>query len=115
MARYVRVVAEPTIDNPDTLPLYLDVAIDSENEIAGAHAIFAFQGEINNSHGRSLPFMLKSNGRVDFGEGYKESSEQYGELDLRDGKVFEGRLLRFQGSGYDQKFRITKIVALAAG
>jgi hypothetical protein len=104
-------VAEPTIDNAKTAPLFLDVSIDSANNIADNRAIFAFQGDIDNRYGRSLPFILFSTGRVDFGESY-DTGERYGELDLREGKIFEGRLLRFQGTGYDEMFRITKIHSL---
>ena len=112
MARYVRIVAEPTIDNPDTAPLFLDLAINFENEIVGSNAIFAFQGDMNNSHGRSLPFVLLSDGKADFGEEY-DSSDRYGELNLRDGKIFEGRLLRFHGNGYDERFRIKRVIPLS--
>jgi hypothetical protein len=94
--------------------LYLDVDIDAQNEIARDNAIFAFQGDIDNRYGRSLPFILYSSGRADFGEKY-DSSDRYGELDLREGKVVEGRLLRFQGSGYYQMFRTTRVVPIGEG
>lgn len=112
MNKFVRIVAEPTIDNPDTPPLYLDVVIDSEDSIVGRNAIFSFQGETSTRHGRSLPFILYSDGRADFGEGWP-AEDRYGNLDLREGKVVQGRLLRFRGDGYDERFRITEIVILA--
>jgi hypothetical protein len=39
---------QPTIDNADTAPLYLDFAIDAQNEIARDNAIFALKGDIDN-------------------------------------------------------------------
>jgi hypothetical protein len=112
MEKYVRVVAEPTVENGEAPPLFLDAVIDSENEIRGDSVIFAFQGDMNNRHGRSLPFILHADGRVDWGEMY-DSSEQYGELDLRDGKVIEGRLLHLRGAEFgEQSFRIVQVISL---
>jgi len=110
MSKYVRIVAKPTVDSQDTPPVYLDVAVNEEDEIARDNAIFGFQGDMNNKlGGGSLPFILDPRGKADFGEEYK-SSERYGELDLREGKIFEGRILRFHGPGFDKKYRITEII-----
>jgi hypothetical protein len=114
MARYVRIVASPTADNEDAAPLYFDVAIDSDNQIANERTIFGFQGDMNSRFGRSFPFILYSDGRSDFGEEY-DTADRFGEIDLREGKIFKGRLFRSHGNGFDERFRITQIIVLAEG
>lgn len=114
MANYVRIMAEATGDNPDAMSLYFDVLLDAGNQIIGDHPIFGFQGEIGRRGGGALPLVLYSDGRVDYGEEC-DSTDRFGELDLRGGKILQGRLLRLHGNGYDENFRITKIVLLAEG
>jgi hypothetical protein len=108
-ARYVRVIAVSTIDNPDTAPLHIDVGLTAEGMIVGDRAIFGFQGDIKNRYGRSLPFILYSDGKADFGEKYPDG-DRFGELNLREDRVYLRRLLRFSGNGFDEIFRIVDIV-----
>jgi hypothetical protein len=113
MTKYVRVVAVPTVENHKVSPLYLDIVIDQDCHIMGNHDLFGFQGDISSrSSGTSFPFILDPNGKVDFGDEYK-SPDRYAELDIRDGKVSSGRLLSLRGHGYDHKFRISQVSALA--
>jgi hypothetical protein len=84
MARCVRVVTSSAIDGSKAPPLHFDVVIDSSGNIEGKRAIFGFQGEINRRHGRSMPFLIRSDGIVDFGEEYNESINQLWKTNLRD-------------------------------
>ena len=59
----------------------------------------------------SRSFVLYSDGKVDFGEAW-EGNDQFGQLDLREKKVRVGTILRFHGSGYDEQFRIARLVPL---
>jgi len=42
MAKYVRITARPTVDNPDEFPLYVDLILDDNDKVLGNYPIFWF-------------------------------------------------------------------------
>jgi hypothetical protein len=111
VAKCVRIISEPTVDNSGTRPFYLDVPIDDDGTVVGKQALFGFQGKMNDPTDWSRPFVLYSDGKVDFGEAW-EGNDQFGQTDLRNRSVRVGTILHWQGSGYDEQFRITRLVPL---
>ena len=111
MVRYVRIIARPTVDNPDEFPLYVDAILDDNNKVSGSYPIFGFQGEIQQRSGASMPFILRSDGRMDFGEKYA-STDRFYHFDLRDVSISVKQLLRIHGDSYEGAFRITGLKPL---
>ena len=111
MVRCLRITALPTVDNPVEFPLYVDVITDDSNMVSGMHPIFGFQGEIGQRSGASMPFILHSDGRMDFGEKYLTTGRFY-HLDLRNVSMDVGRLLTIHGEGYQASFRISELITL---
>ena len=110
MVRYVRVVANPTLDYPDKKPLYFDLIVNSDNEIVGDHPIFGFHGDIDSKSGYSYPFVLHDDGRASFGQ---DCEDEWNRIDLRTGKIVEGRLFCYSGSGFNVSYRIAIVRPLA--
>jgi hypothetical protein len=108
MAKYVRITARPTVDNPDEFPLYVDLILDDNDKVLGNYPIFGFQGEIGQKSGASMPFILHSDGRMDFGEKYV-SPDRFYHLDLRDVSIRVKQLLTIHGDGYEGAFRILEL------
>jgi hypothetical protein len=94
MKKYVRVLTEATIDNPDNAPLFFDLVIDGEGKIIGEHLILAYQCFPKDRAARSNPFVVDMNGRVDFGIGYEKGSDQYGDIDIREKRITPGTIVR---------------------
>ena len=114
MRRYVRVKAEAIlVDNPMALPLYFDVVIDGTRNVVGTAPIFGCEGEISRAGGDSQPFVLYDSGKIDYGLGFT-SPDRYYDLNLRQDKVFVGRILLLRGeSGFQENRRVTEVRLLA--
>jgi hypothetical protein len=112
MARNIRITATPTVDNLEEFPFYVDLVLDDSSKVSGDHPIFGFQGEIAQRSGASMPFILHSDGRMDFGEKY-DSPGRFFQIDLRDVSVCVGQLLTISGDSYEGKFRIRDLKPLA--
>lgn len=112
--RYVRILAEATADNSDEVPFYIDAIIDEDGKICGKHALFGVLGRFDRKDEQFEPFVLDSNGQLDWGDGFDETpNERFGELDLRDAPVSENRLLTMRTINYETTYyRITRIDAL---
>jgi hypothetical protein len=113
--KYVRVVAEPSVDNPTCKPIHVDLVIDDAGSIVGKHSVFGVQGDFNRKDEQFCPFVLDLNGKVDYGDGYgKNSSEQYAKLDLRDGLVEVGRILHLTSESFGPEvYKIRQVLVLA--
>lgn len=105
MASYVRIAAYPTVDNPDEFPLYVDVVVDDGDRVSGNHPVFGFQGEMNQRSGASMPFILRPDGSMDFGEKYV-SPDRFYHFNLRDVRIEIDQLVTISGDGYEAMFRI---------
>lgn len=92
MHPYVRVKAEPAVDNPGNPPLHFDVVLNEQDQIAGDLSFFGMEGEIDRPGGHALPFVVYEDGKVDYGDVYPTPEERYAHVDLRDGKVQRDRL-----------------------
>lgn len=107
--RYVRVLAEPTIDNPAEPPLWIDLIIGDDDDIVGKHELFGVLGAFTKTDVQFDPFVLGMGDRVDWGSGFDSiPNERFGTLDLRGGRVIVGRLLRLSAPNYGEKFYRTK-------
>ncbi len=106
--KYVRVETEATGDNPKSAPLFFDVVIDENHSIIGEHPIFAHQTYPKGRGRYSYPFVVDSEGRVDFG-----MDEPGGKTNLRDKLIVPGSIILWTGPGWDETFRIKELVALA--
>jgi hypothetical protein len=112
MLQYVRIKAEATIDNPNALPLHFDVVIDDEGNVMGTAPIFGCEGEISRAGGDSQPFVLYDSGEMDYGLAF-ESPDRCYNLNLRQDRVFVGRILMLRGdSGFQESRRITQVKPL---
>jgi hypothetical protein len=109
--RYVRVFAEPSEDNPDASPFYVDAIVDDAGEIQGRHALFRVQGRFERRDEHFEPFVLDSRGQIDWGDGFDQAAnDRFGTLDVRDAPQTKGRLLTLQTRNYGtQRYRITSI------
>jgi hypothetical protein len=115
MMRYVRVFAEPTVDNPESHPLSVDAIIDDAGNILGRHALFGLSGNFERADEHFEPFVLSSKGRADWGDGFDASNDRYGDTDLRDGPLIAGRLFSFTTNDWGtERYRIARIVELPA-
>ena len=70
MTRYVRVLAEPTADNPDAPPIYIDAVINDTDKVVGSHALFGMHGDFRLKDVHFYPFVLSATGVMDYGVGY---------------------------------------------
>lgn len=104
----MRVITEATVDNPDSVPLFFDVVIDENNWIIGEHLIFVYQTYPKERSRYSYPFVVDSEGEVDFG-----MEEPKGNTNLRDKTIVPGSIILWAGPGWDETFRIKELVALA--
>jgi hypothetical protein len=43
MKKYVRVITEATVDNPEVAQVFFDLVIDGEGKIVGKHLIFSYE------------------------------------------------------------------------
>lgn len=114
LKRYVRVTASPTADNPDPSQFFFDLVIDDQENIVGEDPIFAYSYDPRRRSHTSTPLIVGTNGTVDYGVGYENSIDQYGETDLLDKRIFNGTLLRVWGPGYQHLLRISKILVLVS-
>jgi hypothetical protein len=119
MMRYVRIIAEPTVDNPDHPEFYIDAIIDDENNIAGRHMLFGLQADLNRklSQEHFYPLVVEKDGKIDYGRGFDApANERYGSTDLRQGQIQVGRIIHINASNYgDLLYRISRIVPLPMG
>jgi hypothetical protein len=115
LKKYVRVTASPTADNPDPSQFLFDVVIDPQDSIVGKDLIFGCSYDPTRRSGTSTPFIVDSDGTVDYGIGYPNSIDQYGETDLLDKKMTKGMLLRIWGPGYQHLLRISSVLVLVCG
>jgi hypothetical protein len=114
MKKYVRVVTEATIENKDVAPFTIDLIIDDEGNIVGEHLIFAYQCFAQERKAWSNPLVIDLDGVTDWGIGYENSIDQYGETDLRHKRIIPGAILRFWGTGYNETFRITQLITFVS-
>lgn len=108
--RYVRVVAKPTVDNPNAPTLFLDAALGSDARIAGERPLFGFQGEMRRRASCSLPLALYADGTLDYGEECEDKSEQYAFCNIRDVEIAIGQLILLRFSTYEEHFRISEVI-----
>ncbi len=106
--QFVRVKADPTSDNSDTYPIYLDLVIHSGGDVAGSEPIFGYQGELGSRKGHSWPFVLYYDGTLDYGDQYEEGDRLF-RLNIREAGVRLGELLTLSSSEGDEFFRIAKV------
>lgn len=112
MAAYVRIAAYPTVDNPDEFPLYADFVVDDGDRVSGNHSIFGFQGEMEQRSGASMPFILRPDGRMDFGQKYV-SPDRFYHFNLRDVRIEIDQLVTIRSDDYEATFRIRHLSPLA--
>src|SRR5688500_8843660 len=92
--QYVRIHAEPTVDNPDVPPILVDAILDEAGKIVRHYDLFGVQGSVAHTDTHFYPFTFDSTGRVDYGTGFDQpANERYGTLDLRHDFVKPNRLL----------------------
>ena len=113
MGHYVRITAMPTVDNQDEFPIYIDVILDEDALVRSDRPYFGFQGEIEQRLGASMPFVVHSDGRMDFGEKYP-SPDRFYQIDLPGRRIKLDQLLTIDnGSDYKVLFRISDLASLA--
>ena len=112
--RYVRIFAEATPDNPEAPPFCVDAILDDADEIVGSAPLFGVQGRFNRRDEHFEPFVLDSDGRVDWGDGFDQAAnDRFGHFDIRSDCVTLGRLLTLRTGNYGvQLYRITRITPL---
>jgi len=47
MAKYVRITARPTVDNPDEFPLYVDLILDDNDKVLGNYPFLVFKERLD--------------------------------------------------------------------
>jgi hypothetical protein len=109
-----RIRLEPTVDDPDSPPVYIDCPLDEfSKKIAGKQTLFGVYGDFKDKNAGFYPFTLDATGRVDFGQAY-DGSDRYSECDLRDDAVTIGRLITATSPMYGTaRFRVKEIFNLA--
>ena len=114
MKQYARVTAIPTADSPHPALFLFDLVLDGQGARVGEQPIFGYSYEpVRRSH-TSMPFVVDTNGRIDYGVGYDNSNDQYGQTDLLEKRIASGTLLRVWGPGYEQSLRISNVHVLVS-
>jgi hypothetical protein len=111
--QYVRIVAKPTIDNPDAAPILVDTIVDETGRILGKHTLFGTFGSLERKEDAFYPFTLDISGKIDYGSDYDHG--RFATFDLRDDKIIADRILTYMSPGLGtQRYRINKIILLPA-
>lgn len=113
MEAYVRVqlkfLEEPGETAGPQEQIILDVKIDSETgELLGSHPLFGLYGAFNSAE--RFPFLLTSDGRIDFGAA-EEPSSRYWQTNLRNRFIRDGELVTIEGDE-EWVYRIAKLTTL---
>jgi hypothetical protein len=91
-------------------PLFLDLVIDEAGNVQGDDAIFGFQGSVNHPMGWSAPFVLYSDGVVDYG--HEAMDGRYAKMEIRDRSLTVGCALELHDKDVVQPDKIAAVRAI---
>jgi hypothetical protein len=106
----VRFELQPTIDNPDSPPVFMDARRDSERKLVNDGPLPGWQGTPNQSERYPFVYDLLT-GRVDYGSGYdRPANERYAVLELAGKPIVEGLLVTISSDNWgDNHYRVSRI------
>lgn len=111
----IRVTAAATTESNDSPPIYIDILVDDKGSVVSKRAVFGFQGKLDrNSTQQCYPFVLYSDGTIDFGSGYDSvPNERRASTDLLTRLIQPNGLFEWVSNNYGtHHYRITDIVPL---
>lgn len=111
-----RVCLEPTDTKKydSDYNIVVDLFLDREGKPSPKMPALGCMGPISKSDGEIYPFIIRSNGDIDFGAGYGQGEREF-HLNLRgDGRsVMLGEFFTYNENGDEIVYRVTKTVDLA--
>jgi hypothetical protein len=108
MNKTFRITARPLL--ADTESITLDLVLDEAGNIATHDAILGFQGNVNNPGPRCSPFVIYSDGRLDYGHSIEGTDEaRYGDIDIYQKPVKEGGRLSLKYGSKVYEFEISRM------
>jgi hypothetical protein len=105
---------EPNLPGDIESQLLFDLKIDEDSkEVVGAHPVFGMYGSLKS--GEMYPFVLRSDGRIDFGDSNESAQDRYWETNLRKRLIKKGELITVEETEGPSTYRIESVSILGVG